>query len=96
MVLVKQILVNGNLRRSKSRSSDEFELRVADEFSGQPKEGLFEVVVGLGGDVVVLEILLSVEGNGFGLDFALLDIDFVAAKDDRDVFADTDNVAYGG
>jgi hypothetical protein len=36
-----------------------------------------------------LEVLLAVEGNGLGLDFALLDIDFVAAENDGDIFADT-------
>ena len=32
------------------------------------------------------------EGNGLGLDFALFDIDFVAAEDDGDVFAHADEV----
>ena len=34
------------------------------------------------------------EGDGLGLDFALFDVDFVAAKDDGDVFADADEVTY--
>jgi hypothetical protein len=41
------------------------------------QERLLEVVVGLGGDVVVLEVFLAVESDGLGLDFALLDIDLV-------------------
>jgi hypothetical protein len=56
------------------------------------QEGLLKVVVGLGRDVVVLEILLPVEGDGLGLDFALLDINLVAAEDDWDVFADADEI----
>lgn len=32
------------------------------------------------------------ESDGLGLHFALLDVDFVAAKDDWDLFADTDKV----
>lgn len=67
---------------------------VADELSRQPQEGLFEVVVGFGGDVVVLEILLAVEGDGLGLYFALFDVDFVATKNDWNLFADTDKVAW--
>jgi hypothetical protein len=39
-----------------------------------------------------LQILLAVKGDGLSLDFSLLDIDFVAGEDDRDVFADTDKV----
>ena len=73
--------------------SPTYQSLVADELPCEPQEGLLEVVVGLGGDVVVLEVLLAVEGDGLGLDLALLDIDLVSAKDDRDVLADTDEVA---
>jgi hypothetical protein len=65
---------------------------VADEFPGEPEERLLEVVVGLGGDVVVLQVLLSVEGDGLCLDLALLHVDLVAGEDDGDVLADTDQV----
>jgi len=65
---------------------------VADELPGEPKERLLEVVVGLGGNVVVLEVLLAVESDGLGLDLALLDIDLVTAEDDWNVLADTDKV----
>ena len=85
-------MVDLDLRRCKSGSSDKFELGVADQLPSQPEEGLLEVVVGLGGDIVVLQILLAVEGDGLSLDFALLDVDFVTAEDDRDVFADADEV----
>jgi hypothetical protein len=40
-----------------------------------------------------LEVLLSVEGDGLGLDLALLDVDLVAGQDNGDVLADTDQVA---
>lgn len=39
----------------------------------QPQEGFFEVVVGFGGDLQILEILLPVEGDVGSLDFSLLD-----------------------
>lgn len=68
---------------------------VADELSREPKEGLLEVVVGLGRDIVILEVLLAVEGDGLGLHLALLDIDLVTAQHDRDVLTDTDKVTYG-
>jgi hypothetical protein len=85
-------LVDLDFGRCEGRGGDEFELRVADQFSGQPEEGLLEVVVGLGGDVVILEILLAVECDGLGLDFALLDVDLVAAEDNGNVFADADEI----
>ena len=34
------------------------------------------------------------EGDCFGFDFAVFDVDFVAAEDDGDVLAYTDQVAY--
>lgn len=67
-------------------------MRVANELAGQPEEGLLEVVVRLGGDVVVLEVLLSVESDSLGLDLALLYIYLVAAQNDRDVLADTNKI----
>ena len=41
---------------------------------GEPKEGLLEVVVTLGGDVVVLEVLLPVEHDALGFHFPVLDV----------------------
>lgn len=67
-------------------------MRVADQLSGEPQERLLEVVVGLGRDVVVLQILFAVEGDGLGLDFALLHVHLVAAEDDRDVFTHSDHI----
>jgi hypothetical protein len=34
------------------------------------------------------------EGDGLSLDFALLDVDFVAAQNDGNVLADTDEIAW--
>jgi len=39
-----------------------------------------------------LKVLLSVEGDGLGLDLSLLDINLVSGQDDGDVFADTDEI----
>ena len=67
---------------------------IANKLSSQPQEWFFEVVVGFGRDVVILQILLAVEGNGLCFDFALFDINLVAAKNDGNVFADSDEVAF--
>ncbi len=58
------------------------------------QERLFKVVVGLRGDVVVLKVLLAVECDGLGLHLALLYVDFVTAKDDGNVLANTDEVTW--
>lgn len=65
---------------------------VTNELASEPEEGLLEVIVGLGRDVVVLEVLFPMEGDGLGLDLALLNIDFVAAENNRDVLADTGKI----
>jgi len=71
-----------------------YQLRVADKLASKPEERLLEVVVGLGGDVVVLEVLLAVEGDGLGLHLTLLHIDLVTGQDNGDVLADTDEVTW--
>lgn len=94
VVLLDHLRVDLNLRWCQSRRGHKFEGCVADQFSGEPKEGLFEVVVRLCGDVVVLQVLLAVEGDCLGLDFALLHIDFVAAQDDGNVLTNTNQVTW--
>lgn len=54
-----------------------YERWVTNNLASNPKEGLLEVVVGFGGYVVVLEILLAVESDSLGLDFAFLHVDLV-------------------
>ena len=78
----------------KKKGKNTYKLRVADKLASEPEEGLLEVVVGLGGNIVVLEVLLSVEGDGLGLDLSLLHIDLVTAENDGNVLADTDEIAY--
>ncbi len=54
---------------------------VVGELPDQPEEGLLEVVVRLGRDVVVLQVLLAVEHDGLGFDLRVLDVDLVAGED---------------
>ena len=54
---------------------------------------LLEVVVRLGGDVVVGEVLLAVEVDHLGLDLAVLHVHLVADEHDGDVLAHAHEVA---
>lgn len=92
LVLVHQFSINLHFRRSKSRGFDEFQLGVTRQLSSQPQEGLFELVVRLGRNVVVLKVLLSVESDGLGLDLSFLDVDLVTAQHNGDVFANSHQV----
>jgi len=87
LVLLHGCLVNLELWWSERWRCDEFQSWVADQLSRQPQERLLEVVVGLRRDVVVLQVLFAVEGDGLGLDFALLHVDLVAREHDWDVLA---------
>lgn len=55
---------------------------------GELEEGFFEVVVGFGGNIIVLEVFFLVESDGFGFYFVFFDIDFVVVENDGDVFVD--------
>lgn len=92
LILREQLGVDRDLRGSKGGGRDKLESGVADELAGEPEERLLEVVVGLGRDVVVLEVLLAVEGDGLGLDLALLHVDLVSGENDGDVLAHADEV----
>lgn len=92
VVLVHKSSIDLNLSWGQSGGGNELQILVTSQLTGQPEEGLLEVVVGLGRDVVVLEGLLAVEVNCLGLDLTLLDIDLVTAENNWDVLADTDEI----
>lgn len=73
-----------------------YQLGVANQLPSKPEEGLLEVVVGLGRDIVVLEVLLAVESDGLGLHLTLLNVDLVTSEDNRDTLADTDEITWQG
>jgi hypothetical protein len=41
-----------------------------------------------------LQVLFAVEGNSLGFNFALLDVNFVAAEDNGDAFADSNEITW--
>lgn len=92
VVRCQEYSVDSNLRRGQRWGGDKLKGRVTDKLPGQPQKGLLEVVVRLGGNVVILEIFLAVESDGLGFDLAFLHVDFVSSKDDRDVLADSNKV----
>ena len=77
---------------ARSSQNRTHQLRVADQLASKPEEGLLEVVVGLGGDIVVLEVLLAVEGDGLSLHLTLLNINLVTGENDGDILADTGKI----
>ena len=86
--------VDSNFRGSQSWGSNELKSRVSNKLPSQPQERLFKVVVRLGRDIVVLEVFLPMEGNGLGLNLALLNVDLVSGKNNRDILANADEITY--
>ncbi len=62
------------------------------ELAREVQERFLEVVVGLRGDLIVLDVLLAMEVDLLGLHLALLDLDLVAAQHNRNVLADARQV----
>lgn len=82
-----------NLGGSHRRSLHESEVVISRELSRQPQEGTLKVVVSLSGYFEVLEILLAVECDLFGLDFSVLNINFIATKNDGNILANASEIA---
>jgi hypothetical protein len=50
------------------------------------------LIVGFGRDIVVLQILLSVESDLLSFNFSVLNIDLVSNKNDWDILTDSDEI----
>lgn len=77
-----------DLRGSQGDTLGQVKIGVTKKGSQDPEEGLLVLVVGLGGDIVVLEVSGSVEGDLSGSDFPVLLVDLVSNEDNGDVLAD--------
>ena len=84
--------VDLNFTRSEKRGLDQSEVLVTDHATEKPDERLFELVVALGTDVVVLEVLFTVEGDLLGLHLTVADINLIANKNNGDGLADTGQI----
>ena len=77
--------MNTSGRTRAGRHGDSLQVRISNQFSSKPDEGLSKVVVCFGRNVIVLKILLSAEDNGLCLNLSVLNIHFVATQHDQDV-----------
>lgn len=86
------LIVEGNFTGSEDWGLNEHEVGIVGETTEKPDERLFELVVALGRDVIVLEVLLSVESDLLGFHFAVLHIDLVAYEYNWDVLANSGEI----
>jgi hypothetical protein len=86
------ISINDNFTRLKYWGFNENKVGVSNKSSQEPDEWLLKLIVALSRDIIVLEILLSVECDLLGLDLSVLNIDFVSNQDNRNVLTDSDEI----
>ena len=84
-------IIEGDFLRGKGGCFGQNEVGI-NKAAKQPDEGLLELVIALGGDVVVLQILFTMESDLLGFDLSVLHVDFVAYQDDGDGLADSGQV----
>jgi len=92
LVGCQHLCIDSDLRGSQSWGRNELKSRVPNELPGQPQERLFKVVVRFSRDIVVLKVLLAMEGYGLGFNLALLNVDLVSGKNDRNILTNTDEI----
>jgi len=93
LIRFHQCTIDFNFSRGKSGSSDKFQSWIANQFPCQPKERFLEIVIRFGGDFEVLKVFLAVERNTPSFYFAFLDINLVTTKNNRNVFANSFEIA---
>ena len=86
------VSVDLNFTWGEKRSLNQSKVLVIDHATEKPDEWLFELVVALGTNVVVLQVLFTVEGNLLGLHLSVTDINLIANKNNRDGLADTGQI----
>lgn len=86
------VLVHLDLRWKNSNFLNQMKVVISWQLSHQPDEWLFVLVVGLGRDVIVLEVSLSVEDNVGSLKLSFLDISFVSDQNDWDLVTDSGQI----
>lgn len=92
VVLIHLVLINLHFSGSKGRLLDERQVGITSQLAEDVKEWLLKVVVALGRDIIVLEVLAAVEHDVLGFHLAVLAVNFVAAEHDGNVLADAHQV----
>ena len=85
-------LINHSLSRGENRRFNKHKVRIISQTTQQPNERLLKLVVRLSTDIVVLQVLLSVEGNLLGLNFSVFHVDFVTDQHDGNVLTHTGQI----
>lgn len=86
------LLVDEDFRGLEDWGFNQGKVGVSDKSSEEPDEWLLELIVALGRDIVVLEVLLSVESDLLGLDLSVLNVNLVSNENDGDVLANSDEI----
>mmetsp|Transcript_26955 Transcript_26955/g.63311 ORF Transcript_26955/g.63311 Transcript_26955/m.63311 type:complete len:233 (-) Transcript_26955:98-796(-) len=91
-VLVLEVLVELELWRLQGRGFNEVQGIVSGELACQPQERLFEIVVGFRRNIIVLQVLLTVECDLLSLDLAIFDFNFISAQHNWNILANSSQI----
>ena len=72
--LADLLVIHGDLWGTKGGHGNKVEVGLTAQLASKPEEGLLKVVVALGTDIVVLEVLLAVKRDVLGLHLTVLDV----------------------
>ena len=81
--LLQLLLINSHFLRLQRRGLYKLQVWISDKPSRQSHKRLLELIVALGGNVIILHPVLSVEDYLFGLHFPVSDVHFVAYQHHR-------------
>lgn len=85
-------LIHLDFAWESSNSVDEVEIWVSNELLQDPDVWSIILIIRLSGDIIVLEISLSVESDLSSLDFSVLTIDLVSNQNNGDVITDSGKI----
>mmetsp|Transcript_29224 Transcript_29224/g.79085 ORF Transcript_29224/g.79085 Transcript_29224/m.79085 type:complete len:317 (+) Transcript_29224:1253-2203(+) len=91
-ILVLELVIKLEFWRLQCWSLHEVKGVVTGELSSQPQERLLEVVVRLGRNIVVLQVLLAMKGDLLSLHLAILDFYFVPAQYNGNVLTNSGQI----
>jgi len=92
LVFLHLLHVQGNLGGLEGGRFYKRQVGLVKKFPCQPEERLLKIVVALGRNVVVLEILFAMKCNRLGFNLAIFDVDLVTNEDDGNIFADSHQI----
>jgi hypothetical protein len=90
--LLELVFGDGDFDGGEDGRLNKSQVSIVDHATEEPDEGLLELIIALGRDVIVLQVLLAMESDLLGFHFSVTHINFIAYKHNGDGFAHTGQI----